>query len=799
MYNKSMFLLFYLQLFSFIIFVGCDSTKPISPASVTITSNDSENGHSDPTDYDALLEDYTQKELTDIRNGFEYRRDNYLNKQIEKTWPSMDTVWGKQNYAMAALFQNTNIIDANKSIVNSCEQMKNDPDYLNNFHWHGNLYYRMYKLFGHDSEYYPGLLSKEAENAIFDIFWGWAKTNSKISNAEVTISQTWYVWGSENHHAMRETSSYSAADILKDNPPYNTYNYDDGCNTYQHFIAWNKYFKLYFKERAKRGLLVEIASTYGKYTTQGWYNFYDFAQDAHLRRLAGMILNLWWADWSQDQINGIRGGVKTRIYQHRPEYGYNGTDIRASITEGYGIHFDKGSVNTHPANMCLVTSDYRIPLIIMAIALNLNHRKVYENKSRRMGLSLIPKLVDAPEDTNLLDLNNGGIYRYSYVTPDFIIGSLMFDKLSLENWTAISSQNRWQGVIFAQNKNARIVPQCEGIPLEYGKTYNQYWSVQNKGTLITKRLDDGFSNHVGDMRVYFSGIPSNMEIDEEDGWIFADVDNAYAAVKPAWGGYFWDDDQWIRLNDVDSPVIIEVARSLDFNNDFTIFKDAVKSLTLDVTNSILSYTGLKDSGNFTFFIETTNIFLINGFPVDLKPIYTFQSPYVKEVYESGIVTISYPGYDDLILDFNDKVDKNNLIQNGNFEQGFTGWSNFGSKWTVTDKEKTEGYLAGKYTTSGGKIYLKQSVAVECDTDYEISACLRTEKESRDIFLLNVWDIFIENGNYNGTFASKPHDGIWRCFNGTFNTDSKTKIEIRVWGNSGFTGTGFVDNVRLIKL
>lgn len=50
----------------------------------------------------------------------------------------------------------------------------------------------------------------------------------------------------------------------------------------------------------------------------------------------------------------------------------------------------------------------------------------------------------------------------------------------------MSMQNRWQGVIFAGDPNARTFPQCVG--LRNGKTYNPQWSVQNKGTLIVQKL-----------------------------------------------------------------------------------------------------------------------------------------------------------------------------------------------------------------------------------------------------------------------------------------------------------------------
>ncbi len=43
-------------------------------------------------------------------------------------------------------------------------------------------------------------------------------------------------------------------------------------------------------------------------------------------------------------------------------------------------------------------------------------------------------------------------------TPDFIMGSLITEARPTEDWAAISSQNRWSGVIFQGDPDARVFP-----------------------------------------------------------------------------------------------------------------------------------------------------------------------------------------------------------------------------------------------------------------------------------------------------------------------------------------------------
>ncbi len=593
----------------------------------------------------------TTQELLVVRDGFEARRDTMLSGQVTNTFPGTGGgetglyVWNRQDFALAALFRNTRVAEANQAIVDACNALLEDNvAYDVDFHWYGNLFYRIYKFFGTGSEYYPGRLTTEAEQSIYNIFWVWTSYKSKLSDADYSQSRTWYLWGSENHDAMRKSTSYSAADILKDVEPYKNYNYDDGAKAAQHYAGWNTFFKEYLRERAKKGLLVELGShTYSKYTLQGWYNFYDFAPDAELKKLAGMTLDLWWADWAQDQIGGVRGGGKSRIYQDADKLAANDGAYRMSW-----YYTNKGVAGyNHPGTMCLATSAYRMPLVVMDIALDTAGRGVYETRSRRPGLNLLPKPAGVDIETNALNPDNGGILRYTYTTPHYVLGTCMVEPRAETDWSGISSQNRWSGVIFANHVDARIFPQCVG--LVNGKTYNQYHSVQNKGTLITQKLIS--HKQAGDMRVYFSGSTTGMTITEEGGWIFAQLPNAYAAVRPAWGTYTWDDAKWLKFSVSFAPVIMEVAMSSDYSNSFAAFKSAVLSQTVSTANNIMTYTGLGGSGTFTFYTNSLTPPAINGVTVNFQPDYTFQGPFVNEQWNSGIVTIEKDGRD-LVLDFN---------------------------------------------------------------------------------------------------------------------------------------------------
>ena len=89
----------------------------------------------------------------------------------------------------------------------------------------------------------------------------------------------------------------------------------------------------------------------------------------------------------------------------------------------------------------------------------------------------------------------------------------------MSDWAAISVQGRWQGVIFAGDRDARIVPIVR--PANNLATRNAQWSVQSKGCLINQKLKGNKGG--GKMIVWMSneglGAPAR-----EDGVVFVEAE-----------------------------------------------------------------------------------------------------------------------------------------------------------------------------------------------------------------------------------------------------------------------------------
>jgi hypothetical protein len=230
------------------------------------------------------------------------------------------------------------------------------------------------------------------------------------------------------------------------------------------------------------------------------------------------------------------------------------------------------------------------------------------------------------------------------------MGTLMVEPRPAADWTQISSQNRWHGVIFSGHPQARLVPQCQAA--DNRVAFNAQWSVQSRGTLICQKLKT--SQKTKAMRVWFpsAGLTNRQAVGD---WTFVEAPQAFAAVRVVSGGTTWEKEaggvrgEWLRCQDEWSPVILEVADRDDFA-DSAAFRKAVLALPLSFTDRVLTFQSLGGD-RFQFFAAQDKPPHINGAPVDYAPRKAFDSPFIQSVWNSGLVTLSKDGRT-VVLDFN---------------------------------------------------------------------------------------------------------------------------------------------------
>jgi hypothetical protein len=548
-------------------------------------------------------------------------------------------------FATRALLLTEQIDEANVALREMCQYHLDRPQTLLEVHSFPGAVRQLARfslLYGPDGTRAKGLITKKTHKVIVETLWAWSREKSTLSDAEIEPWHTWVGHSSENHYANHFSSCWAATLLLSREPGFRDRKFADTHTPTEHYAAWTAWVAEYLRQRGKKGMTVEIDSPSYSAATLGAITFiYDLAEGAELRQLASHYMTLAWTLWAEQQIDGVNGGAKTRCYPKSAMGAANPLSAAAWYLFGH----DDLPKPKRPPSTAFLTSTWKMPDVVMGIAFNLSGRGSYEVTHRKPGLR--PEGAESPYKIHLAS-DAPALVRYTYATPDYMMGSLFCKALPLESWNNISSQNRWHGAIFSGNPAARIYPYCETKKSHY----NAHWAVQKRGTLIAQKLKT--SRHAKEHRVWFSRDGLSEPI-QEGPWYFSEADSAYAAVRVVLGEAAFDEAPTdkrahiLTCADDMSPVILEVARKTDFP-DFKTFRNTVQALPLQFDGNILTYTGLSKD-RFKFFADQSDLPQINDTPIDLGPKKVYNSPFVQSDWNTGIVTIQF-GDEKHVLDFN---------------------------------------------------------------------------------------------------------------------------------------------------
>jgi hypothetical protein len=572
-------------------------------------------------------------------------------------------------YAMAALYTKKDLIGANQRLRDAWfryagTDKKITPEEAKEVKWVMRGWLRTYYLFYDKSTHFPGRLEKDVQKKMEELFFNYGKYKSTMQRANP--EHIWFIHDSENHHMMNISNAYLALQTVSKKDEYKNKKLSDNHTVVEHVKAWESYFTRYPLERAKNGLFVEISPTYGKWFVGEFVNMYEFAESKTVRKAMENLLHLIWADWAVDQLNGTRGGGKTRCYQggYSQKGGGDSWDRLAQVMFGIKpwVWNSHGGLST----LALLTSRYELPDIIIDIALGAKGDNPFVYKSGRPAKLGNSKKNVFSDKGYWMHPMAGDIIRYSYCLPEAIMGSWMINKNI--NYAAINTQNRWQGVIFSTNENARVFPQSLGLGNK--KTYNQHLAVQHRNVMIV--MNHPKARQTGQMRVFFP-INIHNSIIEEDGWVIVKEGNAWLGIrvvdsnkKPQKNYEFREVDTklakektrtnsqgywlWPKSNKPPVAFVLSDQSVYKTKNDFLTY---LKTHEYNYVKAKLSYTFKDDNGEKISMQLSDKDALpkINGKVMNLTPSKVFDSPFLNSNYRSGVIAVK-KGKRKLTLDFN---------------------------------------------------------------------------------------------------------------------------------------------------
>ena len=534
---------------------------------------------------------------------------------------------------------------------------KNVRDDRDSYYWQLGEQIRILYHYGRFGDRKSGLLRDETELEMVHMMAEYLYDNCRMDFFEYEVSRTWKIHESENHHLQRANAYRMQAMMVQKYPEYGDMMCGDGHRLSEHLKASTRFLKEWICERGRKSLLVECASPlYSKQCLKEAYHLYDITEDMELRSLAGQLLDLYFATVAQEHLNGCRGGGPARVYPWCYRSGFTAFHVGHYCALGIGRPAPLDENDYTPLD-----SDYRCPELIRRMAQDPEMRGTYEIFSRPAGLA------DAQNHypDYSAEKGYGGIVRYSYCTPHFIMGTPHFHRRPNHDWLAISSQNRVQGINFGSDRDARIVPVPRPNPkperdrVSMGTAYNHWFSAQKEGCLITMPMPEEYTVHGGEPMSIWVSSPGELadHLEEKGGWIFTHTVGAYVAIYAA-GEYEIDPDcmernsfdqlrpmgsgAQIRCKTGDAAVVIEAA-DREMYPTYAAFVDAVlANHKPKVEAEVLSYRSLQGH-EFIFGLGKDDGATIDGADPAAEIRESYKSPFLNGIWGEPTVELRYAG------------------------------------------------------------------------------------------------------------------------------------------------------------
>ena len=606
----------------------------------------------------ALCADITQDRINQVLDAY------IANPQSNPNGASDETkVWGRSSWSLAALTRNRSQaeIDLSNTYLQSIPGLApipiGDPDsFVFGGFFQMPLITRLYMKFK-DSP----LLTQATKDALEGYLWDYLSIRHVNVDLMPTRRSSWYQFNSENKDTVEKHALLLACEGLLESPNY-------GPNTilsngkklseYRDFLQ--AYYVEYFRQRAREGMTYEVGSpAYLRLTLSSYYNLHDFSRSSALRKVAGDYLTLYWALKVQEYLPSSRmwGGA---VIRHEKSY------VESASSESYSpmpyvYGWNDVFSRSHPELLNMMTSSYRPPAIVSAIASDANRPQTANQLLGTTGSGyLLTSRIwgrGTSGGTNFKHAifesdNSGNTRRDTWIHPNYNIGGFTFDQSEGQaDYIDGNRQNRSMGIYFNSDRSARIIFHGEGSAAD-NASFMDINGVVGKDVLVGARSLK-VHNSGDDTFIYISNILRSNLVNDS-GWIFTRTADTYVGIYIANGTYNDVQSQlgntMVELTDEWSPVVFQLGAADEYGNDFEAFKTSLKANTVSISGGKLTYT--SEAGEiFEMWANSTNIPKVNGVAVDLNPAKTYESPFLNAYHGLNTMTISYPGYPDLRLDF----------------------------------------------------------------------------------------------------------------------------------------------------
>ncbi len=283
-------------------------------------------------------------------------------------------------------------------------------------------------------------------------------------------------FGSENHALMGRVARLLAAQFYQDR-----YFAQFQMTADELYAEAKAYIEEFLAYRAARGWGEFDSCGYNAEDMAILNTLYSYAEDAKLKKLAAMHMDVLLLDMIVDSKCGVHGGAHGRIYPNVALdscFTANSQKFFHSYTYGYYCYYF-GAEGDYPvppiAHAATLLSDYYPSQIVCRVAKNRTYP--YENRERR-HLHQTRGFRDTINRELLASVEGLSIDKYTYVCDDYMLGAVNhqddYPENNIGSWYAHHEQHEWELTFLSRGEGrAKIFSHHPGNP-GYYQIHNQW-------------------------------------------------------------------------------------------------------------------------------------------------------------------------------------------------------------------------------------------------------------------------------------------------------------------------------------
>ncbi len=468
-----------------------------------------------------------------------------------------------------------------------------------------------------------------------------------------------YRGDTENHLTMYYTGLYLAAQAFPKLPANRWYTGKTAVENKQEAENWlNEW--MYLTTTIGQG---EFDSpTYMTVFLAPMASLAQWATDPLLRGRARVMLHWLIADYAVEHLNGVYIGAHSREYPDRiirPKHELS------DMTAWGWLLFGKTKPRFHPTLLAIGMSDFELPDVLYGIGTDRSQPYVHTETKRVRNI------------IRLADRRNPPVYKYSYMTRDFGLGSMMggavLQPIQQHNWDVsfmtdspymtIFTLHPWVGEqdlgMFFPEEMKFAIWEVANNHTYYGKEdkwvssspYEQTFQHRNAIIVLYNIPHGERFEHIDG---FFPKDLDRRDIDDS-GWIFCQAHRTYIAYFPL-KPYEWIEETncyRLRSHELKNGCVLEVAQADDYAS-FEAFKKQINGNrlvhdTFDKTMTVSYTTSAGDVMTFTY----NGARRLNGKLVDFADYKLFHGPFLNAEVGSQKLEICYK-QKGMVLDMSDE-------------------------------------------------------------------------------------------------------------------------------------------------